>query len=76
MNSSQQITEEGSTMVIFPKFPLESMVYLRTDAEQRLMMVSGYLIGIGGNLSQYRLECGTSVVWTYEANISNDKTVY
>ena len=66
----------GNTIVLEAKYPLASMVYLRTDPEQKVMLVSGYLIGIEGQLSQYRLECGNSAVWTYEANISFDKQVY
>ena len=60
-------------MVIDSNFKIRQFVYLKTDAEQLVRMVTGILVRENG--TSYELVCGDSVSWHYAFEISEEKDV-
>lgn len=58
-------------MEINNKYKIEEVVFLITDEEQLMRIVTGIQINKNGLL--YRLACGTSESWHYEYEIATDK---
>lgn len=58
-------------MKIDNKFNLEEVVFLITDEEQLMRIITGIQVYKNGLL--YRLACGTSESWHYEYEIATDK---
>lgn len=61
-------------MVIDNKYNYEQQVYLKTDVDQKLRIVTGLLIRPNGLIS-YELSCGTECRWHYDFEISTEKDV-
>jgi hypothetical protein len=61
-------------MVIDNKYDYEQQVYLKTDVDQKLRIVTGLLIRPNGLIS-YELSCGTECRWHYDFEISTEKDV-
>lgn len=55
------------------KFKLFEGVYLKTDTDQLLRMITGYTVRPDG--VQYALVCGTVETWHYTGEISRKKNV-
>ena len=58
-------------MIIDSKFNFEECVFLITDDEQRLRLVTG--IQVTKNTIIYRLAYGVNESWHYDFEISKDK---
>jgi len=58
-------------MKIDNKFELEEIVFLITDSEQCLRIVTG--IQVNKDSLIYRLNCGVSESWHYDYEISSNK---
>jgi hypothetical protein len=61
-------------MVIDNKFNIGQEVYLKTDADQRLRMVTAIIIRPGNSYS-YELTWGTDSRWHYDIEITTEKNV-
>ena len=60
-------------MVLDNDFKIKDFVYLKTDEEQRLRLVSG--ICVRDNGISYELCCGEQVTWHYSFEISKEKNI-
>lgn len=60
------------SMTIQSKYDIGQMVYLKTDSEQKILMITGILWRSG---IQYELSCGTDARWHNEYEISEQKDV-
>ena len=58
-------------MEINNKYKIEDVVFLITDEEQLMRIITGIQICKNGLF--YRLACGTSESWHYEYEIATDK---
>jgi hypothetical protein len=61
-------------MVIDNKYGFSQEVYLKTDIDQKVRIVTGMLIRPNGCIS-YELSCGTDSRWHYDFEISTEKDV-
>lgn len=61
-------------MVIDNKYDYEQQVYLKTDVDQKVRIVTGLLIRPNGLIS-YELSCRTEARWHYDFEISTEKDV-
>ena len=61
-------------MEINNKYNLGQMVYLYTDPDQLPRMIIGIKIDISRSLL-YKICCGTSETWHFEAEISSNKNI-
>ena len=61
-------------MVIDNKFDIGQEVYLKTDTDQRMRIVSAIIVR-PGNCYSYELACGTDSRWHYDFEISTEKNV-
>ena len=60
--------------VIENKYEIGEDVYLKTDVDQKLRIVSGFLMR-GDNSCLYELSCGVETKWHYEFEICVEKNV-
>lgn len=61
-------------MVIDNKYGFGQEVYLKTDIDQRVRIITGMLLRPNGLIS-YELSCGTDTRWHYDFEISTEKNV-
>jgi hypothetical protein len=61
-------------MVIDNKFEIGQEVYLKTDIDQKLRIITAILV-LPGNCYRYELSCGTDCRWFYEFEITSEKNV-
>lgn len=61
-------------MVLGNAYEFGQEVYLKTDTEQKVRIVTGMLIRPNGCIS-YELSCGTETRWHYDFEISTEKNV-
>lgn len=61
-------------MVIDNKYDFGQQVYLLTDSDQKLRIVTGMCIRPNGCIS-YEVTCGTDSRWHYDFEISTEKNV-
>jgi len=60
--------------VIDNKFDFGDLVYLKTDEDQKVRLVTGFRVYPGGGLIYY-LSCGNCISDHYEFEISSEKNV-
>lgn len=61
-------------MVIDNKYGFGQEVYLKTDTDQKLRIITGMLLRPNGLVS-YELSCGIDSRWHYDFEISTEKNV-
>ena len=61
-------------MVIDNKYEFGQEVYLKTDVDQRVRIVTSLIIRPNGCIS-YELSCGVDTRWHYDFEISTEKNV-
>ena len=61
-------------MEINNKYKIEEVVFLITDTEQEMRIITGIQITKNGLL--YRLACGISDSWHYEYEIATTKKIF
>lgn len=61
-------------MVIDNKYRFGEEVYLKTDTDQKIRLVTGMLIRPNGCIS-YELSCGIECRWHYDFEITIEKDV-
>lgn len=61
-------------MVVDNKYEFGQEVYLKTDVDQKIRLVTGLLVRPNGSMS-YELSCGTECRWHYDFEISTVKDV-
>jgi hypothetical protein len=61
-------------MRIDNKFDIEQEVYLRTDIDQSVRIVTSIQIR-ANNLLMYEISCGVQTTWHYEFELSEEKNI-
>lgn len=61
-------------MVIDNKYGFGQEVYLKTDTDQKLRLITGILVRPNGCIS-YELSCGVDTRWHYDFEVTTERDV-
>lgn len=61
-------------IVIENSFEMGSMIFLKTDPDQRQRQITQIAVGVNGSI-RYCIACGNSESWHFEAELTVEKNI-